>query len=231
MSPAPLPASRWQFDPASWPSSDLVAIGADLEPATLVAAYSAGVFPMRVDGHLGWWSPMTRGVLKPGELHVSRSLRKSAKRFQISVDTAFDDVIAACAAPDRPHGWIGPDIQDAYRELHRLGWAHSVEARDAEGRLAGGLYGVAIGGLFAGESMFHRQRDASKVALMALVDLLGHERLIDVQWQTPHLASLGVTTLSRREYLARLPALCAGPLPPIWSGSTAHRHDSDPSRL
>src|SRR5699024_8422737 len=98
MSPAPLPASRWQFDPASWPSSDLVAIGADLEPATLVAAYSAGVFPMRVDGHLGWWSPMTRGVLKPDELHVSRSLRKSAKRFQISVDTAFDDVIAACAA-------------------------------------------------------------------------------------------------------------------------------------
>src|SRR5699024_8746384 len=169
MNPAPLPPSRWQFDPSRWPDSDLVAIGADLEPATLLAAYSAGAFPMHVDDHLAWWSPQIRGVLEPKNLHISRSMRKSAKRISVTIDTAFDEVIAACAEPNRAHGWIGPDIQNAYRRLHRLGWAHSVEARDGDNQLAGGLYGVAIGGLFAGESMFHRQRDASKVALMALV--------------------------------------------------------------
>jgi|TARA_B100000809_G_scaffold176612_1_gene174004 leucyl/phenylalanyl-tRNA--protein transferase len=135
-------------------------------------------------------------------------------RFEVRVDTAFDEVVAACADPTREHGWIDGRISSAYVELHRLGWAHSVEAWDADG-LAGGLYGVAIGGLFAGESMFHRRTDASKVALAGLTDLLGNgaDRLVDVQWCTPHLARLGAVELSREDYLERLPdlTLAAGP--------------------
>src|SRR5204862_710286 len=129
------------------------------------------------------------------------------RHFEIRVDTSFAEVVAGCADPDRTGGWIDEQIVSAYTELHRLGWAHSVEAwRDGE--LLGGLYGVAIGGLFAGESMFNRARDASKVALMGLVDLLSDEyaavRLLDTQWQTPHLATLGVVELRRRDYLTRL---------------------------
>ena len=135
-------------------------------------------------------------------------------RFEVRVDTAFDEVVAACAAPTREHGWLDGRISSAYVELHRLGWAHSVEAWDADG-LAGGLYGVAIGGLFAGESMFHRRTDASKVALAGLTDLLvnGADRLVDVQCCTPHLARLGAVELSREDYLERLPdlTLAAGP--------------------
>jgi leucyl/phenylalanyl-tRNA--protein transferase len=131
------------------------------------------------------------------------------------VDSAFDEVIAGCAAPDRPGAWIDARMLDAYRRLHRLGWAHSVEAwRD--GVLAGGLYGISIGGLFAGESMFHRERDASKVALMWLVELLRAgdvERLLDVQWCTPHLASLGAVEISRDAYLVRLERALALPAP------------------
>jgi leucyl/phenylalanyl-tRNA---protein transferase len=132
------------------------------------------------------------------------------------LDTAFEQVVAACADPHRPHGWISDDIRAAYLRLHELGWVHSVEAwRD--GRLAGGLYGVATAGLFAGESMFHRETDASKVALVALVDLLTDEhapqRLVDVQWSTPHLASLGVVEVDRAAYLDRLGAALAVPLP------------------
>lgn len=216
MSPTPLPPCQWQFDPSAWPESDLVAIGADLAPSTLLAAYSAGAFPMHVQGALGWWSPLHRGVLEPSQLRVSRSLGKSAKRFTVTVDTAFDAVISQCAAPSRPHGWISPEIDEAYRGLHHLGWAHSVETRDGDGNLVGGLYGVAIGRLFAGESMFYRQRDASKVALLALADLLGPDRLIDVQWATAHLERLGVTSVPRGKYLSRLPELCAGPLPELW---------------
>ncbi len=132
------------------------------------------------------------------------------------MDTAFAEVIDGCADPRRAAGWIDPAIRSAYLELHRLGWAHSVETwRD--GRLAGGLYGVSIGGLFAGESMFHRETDASKVALVALVDLLAEQpeepRLLDVQWQTPHLASLGVVQIGRRDYLDRLPEALAAAVP------------------
>ena len=120
---------------------------------------------------MAWWSPEPRGVLPLSGLRVTRSMRQSARQFEIRVDTAFADVVAGCADPGREGGWIDDQIVTAYSELHRLGWAHSVEAwRDGE--LAGGLYGVAIGGLFAGESMFTRARDASKVALMGLVDLL-----------------------------------------------------------
>lgn len=206
---------------------DLVAVGADLEPGTLLAAYRTGLFPMPEHGRLrlrgrsvgptvGWWCPARRGVLRLDRLKVSRSLRRSVRDYEIRVDTAFDEVVAACGDPCRPGGWIDADIRAAYGQLHRLGWAHSVETwRD--GRLAGGLYGVAIGGLFAGESMFHRRRDASKVALAALVELLADDhaadRLIDVQWSTPHLASLGVEEIDRREYVELLPRLLAVPLP------------------
>ena len=154
---------------------------------------------------------MLRGVLEPGGLKVTRSMKRSARRLQVTIDTAFEQVIDACADPSRPGGWIDPDIRAAYVELHRLGWAHSVETRDSEGRLVGGVYGLGIGALFAGESMFHRERDASKVALMALVDHLGDGALVDVQWQTPHLASLGVVEWRRPAYLAALSDLVDAP--------------------
>lgn len=210
--PAP---STWSFGDAAWlaafdPDEDLVAIGADLEPGTLLAAYRRGLFPMP-SGTPGdpmyWFCPARRGVLFLDGIRVTRSLRRSRRDFEIRVDTAFEEVLDACADPRRPSGWIDDDIRTAYLRLHRLGWAHSVEAwRD--GRLAGGLYGVAVGGLFAGESMFHRERDASKVALVGLVELMREgdeaqwrDRIIDVQWSTPHLASLGVVEVSRIHYL------------------------------
>jgi leucyl/phenylalanyl-tRNA--protein transferase len=203
---------------------DVVAVGADLEPGTLLAAYRNGMFPMpgAVEGRMArrivWWSPEPRGILplEPGGLRISGSLRKSCRRFEIRIDTAFTEVVDACADPSRSGAWINDDIATAYTELHRLGWAHSVEAWDGKGRLAGGLYGVGIGGLFAGESMFHRATDASKVALVALVDLLrsGGATLLDVQWRTPHLATLGVIEIPRVEYLRRLVDALALPLPP-----------------
>ncbi|MGH9274493.1 MAG: leucyl/phenylalanyl-tRNA--protein transferase, partial [Acidimicrobiales bacterium] len=168
------PSSSWGFpDPGSADEHGVVGVGADLEPGTLLAAYRAGLFPMPLHrgGPMAWWSPDPRGVLPLDRLRVSRSLRRSCRRYEIRIDTAFADVVDACASPRRPGGWISPAIRAAYGELHRLGWAHSVEAWDDEG-LAGGLYGVAMGGLFAGESMFHRRRDASKVALVSLVELL-----------------------------------------------------------
>ncbi len=201
----------------------VVALGADLEPATLVAAYRSGLFPMplRRRATLAWWSPDPRGVLPTGGLRVTRSMRQAAHRFEIRVDTAFSRVVTACADPARPHGWITPAVVDAYTRMHELGWAHSVEAWTPEGELAGGLYGVAIGALFAGESMFHHRRDASKVALMALVGLLdpGPATLIDVQWATPHLESLGVVEIPRTEYLTRLAVAVTAPLPGVF----AHR--------
>ena len=202
------PSTPWQFPPPTGAPDDLVCLGADLEPGTILAAYRAGLFPMPYDRRrLGWWSPDPRGILPIDELKVSRSLRRSAAGFEIRVDTAFAEVVDACADPRRPSGWIDADIRAAYLRLHRLGWAHSVEAWRG-GRLAGGLYGVAIGGLFAGESMFHRERDASKVALVGLVEGLRDEhaadRLLDVQWQTPHLESLGAIEVPRTTYLRRL---------------------------
>ena len=197
---------------------DLVAVGADLRPGTILAAYRAGLFPMPVEGQLAWWSPDPRAILEPAALRVTKSLRRSGARFEVRVDTAFDEVIAACADPRRPGGWISGAIRAAYVELHRLGWAHSVETWVGT-TLAGGLYGVAIGGLFAGESMFHHQTDASKVALMGLVSLLGPDALIDVQWQTPHLASLGVIEVRRQAYLSRVEDALARPLPPAFAWS------------
>jgi len=142
---------------------------------------------------------------------VSRSLRRSCGRFTVTVDTAFDDVVAGCADPSRPHGWISADVARAYAALHALGWAHSIEVRDDEGALVGGLYAVEIGGLVAGESMFHRATDASKVAVVALVERMRDagdvsRRLFDVQWRTDHLATLGVVDVPRTVYLRRLRA-------------------------
>jgi leucyl/phenylalanyl-tRNA--protein transferase len=205
-------------DPSSADHVGLAGVGADLEPATLVAAYRKGLFPMPIgDGDgldFGWWSPDPRGVIPLDGLRISRSLWKATKRFEIRVDTAFADVVRACADPRRDGGWINDAIGAAYTRLHELGWAHSVEAWSLDtGELAGGLYGVAIGGLFAGESMFHWRTDASKVALVGLVDRLekGGGVLLDCQWQTRHLASLGCVDVARAEYLERLAAAVERP--------------------
>lgn len=223
--PVEPPPSQWTFgDPADYdPYDDLVAIGADLAPGTLLAAYRRGLFPMPSGTHgdpAYWFCPVRRGVLPLDGLVVSRSLRRATRDFEIRVDTAFDEVVEACADPRRDAGWIDGDIKTAYGRLHELGWAHSVEAW-LDGRLAGGLYGVAIGGLFAGESMFHRARDASKVALVGLVGLLRDEyaedRLLDVQWRTPHLASLGVVEVSREAYLRRLGRALNVPSPAVFA--------------
>jgi len=191
----------------------MVAVGADLEPSTLLAAYRTGMFPMPIRGHrrIAWWSPDPRGVLPLDGLRLSRSLRRSCRDYEVRIDTAFAEVVACCGDRRRPDGWINPPIVDAYRRMHELGWAHSVETWTSDGELVGGLYGIGIGGFFAGESMFHRHRDASKVALVALVDLLsaGGASLLDVQWSTPHLASLGVIEIPRTEYLRRLEAATA----------------------
>lgn len=223
--PIPPRPTSWDFDLArAAPGEDLVGVGADLEVATLYQAYSVGVFPMGIGAHgaapIGWWSPDPRGVLRIGDLKISRSLRKSMAHFEIRVDTAFADVVDRCADPLRDGRWITPEIVAAYLALHEAGWAHSVEAWHGD-RLAGGLYGVAIGGLFAGESMFHHARDASKAALVALHALLAEDgdrrRLIDVQWRTDHLASLGVSEVSRNDYLKLLAAALTAPLPPCWA--------------
>lgn len=194
---------------------DLRAIGGDLDPLRLIAAYRAGLFPMGVGEHgagpIGWFCPRMRGVLPLGDVRAPhrwpRSLRQSAKHFELRVDTAFEDVVRGCADPGRPGRWITRDVLDAYATLHRMGVAHSVETWSG-GELVGGLYGVGIGGLFAGESMFHTARDASKVALVHLAEVLTADgrtdRLLDTQWQTPHLASLGVVEIPADEYLARL---------------------------
>ncbi len=190
-----------------------MALGGDLRPGALLAAYRCGLFPMPVGNKLAWWSPDPRGVVPLDGLVVSRSLRRSCRRYEVRMDTAFRQVIGACAGTSRPGGWIDARVRAAYCRLHELGWAHSVEAWDEAGQLVGGLYGVLIGGFFAGESMFHRARDASKVALVALVESLraGGARLLDVQWVTPHLASLGAVPVSRERYLGLLDEALAVP--------------------
>jgi leucyl/phenylalanyl-tRNA--protein transferase len=216
--PQPVDDSRWRFPLASgMPAGDIVCVGGDLEPSTVVNAYRRGIFPMEVSGLpgvLGWWSPDPRGILPLDGLRVTRSMRQSAKHYDVRVDTCFGRVIRACADPSREDGWINEKFVDAYTRLHELGWAHSIEVFDRAGQLAGGLYGVRIDGLFAGESMFHLKRDASKVALMALVDLMQASgmQLLDVQWCTDHLASLGVIEIPRVEYLTRLTRVVAPPV-------------------
>jgi leucyl/phenylalanyl-tRNA---protein transferase len=222
------PPTPWVFpDPRDAPD-DLVGVGADLAPGTLLAAYRSGIFPMPEDGvrpPMHWFCPVRRGILPLDGLRVSRSLRRSVRDFDVRVDTAFEEVVAACGDPSREAGWITGDIAAAYAELHRLGWAHSVEAWQ-DGALVGGLYGVGIGGLFAGESMFHRVRDASKVALVGLVDVLTGDgvagRLLDVQWVTPHLATLGAVEVPRSAYLRQLAAALELP-PPDWDPGASVR--------
>jgi leucyl/phenylalanyl-tRNA--protein transferase len=174
--------------------------GGDLEPTTLISAYRQGIFPMEaraLPGVLAWWSPNPRGILPLDRLRVTRSMKQSARRYEIRTDTCFVDVMRACADPSREDGWITAPFVEAYTRLHELGWAHSVEVFDRQG-LAGGLYGVRVNGLFAGESMFHARRDASKVALMMREAGM---TLLDVQWRTEHLESLGAVEVSRDQYL------------------------------
>ena len=192
------------------PGEDLVAVGADLAPGTLLAAHRSGMFPMPVDPHrrrskMAWFSPDPRGVIPLDGLHVSRSLRRSMRRFEVRMDTRFSDVVRACGDPGRPGRWITDAIVDAYGELFTLGWGHSVEVYHDE-ELVGGLYGLRIERFFAGEAMFHTATDASKTALVALVDWLNSTgaELLDVQWVTDHLASLGAVAVPRPEYLRRL---------------------------
>jgi leucyl/phenylalanyl-tRNA--protein transferase len=214
--PVEPPPSRWELPAAGRlePGAEIAGVGADLAPGTLLAAYRQGLFPMRLHargrlglGPLGWWSPDPRGILPLDGLVVSRSLQRSRRRFEVRVDTAFEEVMRGCADPTRPHGWIDRKFIAAYTTLHELGWAHSVETwqtgDDGRSALAGGLYGVSIGGLFAAESKFHRVTDASKVAVAALVDLLndGGGTLLDVQWTTPHLRTLGAIDVPRERYL------------------------------
>lgn len=174
------------------------------------------MFPMHLpDGHLGWWSPIERAVIPLDGLYISRSLRQSCRRYFVTVDQEFESVIAGCAEPSREDSWITPEFVEVYTELHHLGWAHSVEVWDTDGSLAGGLYGISIGGLFAGESMFHRSRDASKVALVHLVVVMNTRggRLLDVQWLTPHLGSLGAVVIGKEAYLERLDEALEAPGP------------------
>ena len=210
------------FGPESdWPRQDLIAFSQEFDAYLALAAYRSGVFPMPLlEGDhptdMGWWSPMLRGILPLDRLVVSRSLRKSAKHYTTTVDVAFERVVSRCADPGREGGWITEGVMDIYSQLHEHGIAHSVETWDQQGVLVGGLYGVSIGGLFSGESMFHDDlagRDASKVALVRLVqelaegvapDRVEEQRLLDLQWLTPHLATLGAVEIPRLAYLARL---------------------------
>lgn len=188
------------------PGEEILAIGADLAPSTLLDAYCNGLFPMHVSsGELAWWSPDPRGVMELENLQVSTSLKKSLRRYRVTFNTAFEAVMRGCDE-NRNESWITEEFIASYCALHEMGWTHSVEVWEGE-ELVGGLYGIEVGGLFAGESMFHRKRDASKVAFVALVERLkacDGNRLFDVQWKTDHLATLGVTEISRNEYLDRL---------------------------
>ena len=213
--PTQLKESVWEFPPShKWPANDVVGRGGDLSPETLIYAYQSGIFPMVTNDEfedqeamdLVWWSPQKRGVVPLDNLLTTRSMRRSAKKFEIRVDTCFEKVMRGCAAPIRDHGWITEEFIEAYVQLHKLGYAHSIEVFDENGLLAGGLYGVRFGKLFAGESMFHLLRDASKVALMALVEMMKKSEmtLLDVQWLTPHLESLGAVAIPREQYLRQL---------------------------
>lgn len=202
--------------PSSWRPDDLIGVSREFNEDLALAAYRSGVFPMPHRKRLmGWYSPMLRGVLPLSGLHITRSLGKMLNRYEIRIDSDFPAVLDGCADPDREGGWIDGDIRAVYLRLYQRGVVHSVEAWTDTHELAGGLYGVSIGGLFAGESMFHRRdigRDASKAALVGLVRVLAAGRaegevedvLLDVQWATPHLQSLGVVEIDRETYLHRL---------------------------
>lgn len=217
-------------DPRQWSTNDLIALSPEFDAQLTVAAYREGVFPMPIGQSIGWWSPIARGILPLAGLRVPRSLRQAAKRYTTTIDTAFATVLDRCADPTRKYGWITDDVRRVFTELFDRGLAHSVETWDASGRLVGGLYGLSLGGLFAGESMFHDRshgRDASKVALLRLVAALTDEhaeqRLIDVQWRTDHLASLGVVEVHRDYYLDLLAQALTVP-EPSWDARREESH-------
>jgi leucyl/phenylalanyl-tRNA--protein transferase len=197
------------LDPERADPEGLVGVGGDLSPARLLEAYARGIFPFYDDSMpILWWSPDPRAIFELDGLKVSRRLARTVRsgRFRVTVDRAFSDVVEGCARRRGSDGvWITHDMAAAYLRLHRLGHAHSVEVWQGD-ELAGGLYGVAIGGLFAGESMFSRVRDASKVALVFVADRLrrGGFQLFDVQFVNDHTRSLGAIEISRAEYLCRL---------------------------
>ncbi len=213
--------------PGDWPRQDLIGFSDEFDPGTALMAYRCGVFPMPLEtglfsGEMGWWSPMDRAQLPLDEVRVTRSLRKSVKRYSTTVDTVFLDVLDACADAGRPGGWIDSRIQTAFTVLHHVGYVHSIETWDEAGRLVGGLYGVHQNGMFAGESMFHHPefgRDASKVALLRLIAELRRVGvdLLDVQWLTPHLESMGASTLPRDSYLEQLSLHLERPHNNAWS--------------
>jgi leucyl/phenylalanyl-tRNA--protein transferase len=191
----------------------LLAVGGDLSPSRLIEAYRHGIFPWFNDGEPTlWWSPDPRMVLFPDELKISRSLAKVLKRgnYEMRADSAFEEVMEACAAPRNKHDgtWIHPEMISAYKKLHEMGLAHSIETW-VGGQLVGGLYGVSLGKIFFGESMFSRVSDASKIALVHLVKQLQRWRfgMIDCQMKTEHLASLGAREISRKEFSQRLKEL------------------------
>lgn len=200
----PVAPCRWDLDPAQADADGVVGVGADLDVATLVAAYHRGVFPWPHSGvPLLWFSPDPRAVLAPARFHVSRSLRRTLRGcgFETTVDEDVAGVIAACAQRDEG-SWITPEMQDAYLELAALGWVHSVEVRDGA-ELVGGIYGVQVGGVFTGESMFHRRDDASKIALLDLCVRFAEAGgvLVDAQLPTDHLRSLGAAPIAREAFL------------------------------
>jgi leucyl/phenylalanyl-tRNA--protein transferase len=202
----------------------LLAVGGDLGSQRLLAAYRRGIFPWYEPGQpILWWTPDPRSVLFPAELHISRSLRRTLRRdaFTLSVDQAFRDVMERCgeARDDQAGSWIGTEMVEAYCCLHDLGYAHSIEVRDRDGQLVGGLYGIALGRAFFGESMFSRATDASNIALVALVHIRtrGGFELIDCQVESEHLNRLGARCISRLDFEALLGQTVDQPVPRgIW---------------
>ncbi len=192
----------------------MLRVPADLSVDCLLSAYGTGYFPMPVRRRLAWFSPNPRGVFIPGHMRVTKSLRRSIRNYEIRVDSAFGEVINACGDPARPLGWINRAIIESFTAMHHAGHAHSIEAWDDDG-LAGGLYGVSIGGFFAGESMFYRRPDASKVALVALADIMKTVpgSVIDTQWTTDHLVSLGAFDVTRNDYAELLDRALQQPKP------------------
>jgi len=226
--------SRWEFPSTKGMDGDFLSVGADLDPGTLLEAYRAGIFPMPIElaedvaksgsagagppglpksVTLGWWSPNLRGVLLPENMRQTRSLRRSRRRYRVTVDLEFSAVVEGCRSAHSEGAWITDELQAAYETLHKLGWAHSVEVWTPNRQLVGGLYGIAIGQLFVGESMFTAATDASKVALATLAESMAEEpgSLIDTQWLTKHLKSLGATAIQRQDYEARIAQLVGRP--------------------
>jgi leucyl/phenylalanyl-tRNA--protein transferase len=209
LGPALLTKELWFPNPASVSAEGFVAVGGDLSMPRLLLAYRSGLFPWTVDP-VTWWSPDPRAVIELGQFHVPRSLSRTIRKgiFRMTINCSFAAVIKHCGSPHRGGSWITPEFVDAYTALHRAGHAHSLECWQND-QIVGGIYGVAIGGFFAGESMFHRVSDASKVALAALVGELRARQfpLIDCQMHTPLLASLGAREIPRPAFLRTLTAL------------------------